>query len=109
MLKKISWIAGGITVALLGIPVFALETSVGVAGIDARRLHQPPYNLTGRKIGIGAVDIGRPRQFGIDKSVNRHREIPVTRVFYQDKPPRAMLPTNPIRLKPNNTRNKSPR
>jgi hypothetical protein len=95
MLKKISWIAGGITVALLGIPVFALETSVGVAGIDARRLHQPPYNLTGRKIGIGAVDIGRPRQFGIDKSVNRHREIPVTRVFYQDKPPQSDAPNEP--------------
>lgn len=94
-LKKISGIAGGIAVALLGIPAIALETSVGVAGIDARRLHQPPYNLTGRKIGIGAVDIGRPRQFGIDKSVNRYREIPVTRVFYQDKSPLSDAPNEP--------------
>lgn len=88
-LKKIASLAGGIALALLGIPVFALETSVGVAGIDARRLHDPPYNLTGRKIAIGAVDIGRPRQFGIDKSANRHQEIPVTRVFFQDKAPSA--------------------
>jgi Subtilase family len=85
--KKIGFITGGIALALLGIPALALQTSVGEAGIDARRLHNPPYNLTGRKISIGAVDIGRPRQFGIDKSVNRHREIPVTRVFFQDKPP----------------------
>lgn len=89
MLKKIASLTGGIALALLGIRVFALETSVGEAGIDARRLHDPPYNLTGRKIAIGAVDIGRPRQFGIDKSVDRHREIPVTRVFFQDKPPNA--------------------
>ncbi|KOR38221.1 S8 family serine peptidase [Planktothricoides sp. FACHB-1370] len=85
--KKIGFITGGIALALLGIPALALQTSVGEAGIDARRLHNPPYNLTGRKISIGAVDIGRPRQFGIDKSVNRHREIPVTRVFFQDKSP----------------------
>ena len=89
MLKKIATIGGAIAAAVLGIPVFALETSVGEAGIDARRLHDSPYNLTGRKIAIGAVDIGRPRQFGIDKSVNRHREIPVTRVFFQDKAPSA--------------------
>jgi hypothetical protein len=87
--KKIGFITGGIALALLGIPALALQTSVGEAGIDARRLQNPPYNLTGRKIAIGAVDIGRPRQFGIDKSVNRHREIPVTRVFFQDKSPNA--------------------
>ncbi|MEL6249770.1 MAG: S8 family serine peptidase, partial [Cyanobacteria bacterium J06627_15] len=36
-------------------------------GIDALRLHGAPYNLTGRKITIGQVEIGRPGQFGIDK------------------------------------------
>lgn len=93
--KKIGWITGGIALALCGIPALALQTSVGEAGIDARRLHNPPYNLTGRKISIGAVDIGRPRQFGIDKSVNRHREIPVTRVFFQDKSPNAQPINDP--------------
>ncbi len=93
--KKIGFITGGIALALLGIPALALQTSVGEAGIDARRLHAPPYNLTGRKISIGAVDIGRPRQFGIDKSVNRHREIPVTRVFFQDKSPNAQAMNEP--------------
>lgn len=93
--KKIGFITGGIALALLGIPALALQTSVGEAGIDARRLHNPPYNLTGRKISIGAVDIGRPRQFGIDKSVNRQREIPVTRVFFQDKSPNAQAMDEP--------------
>ncbi len=93
--KKIGFITGGIALALLGIPALALQTSVGEAGIDARRLQNPPYNLTGRKIGIGAVDIGRPRQFGIDKSANRHREIPVTRVFFQDKSPNAQAADEP--------------
>ncbi len=93
--KKIGFITGGIALALSGIPALALQTSVGEAGIDARRLQNPPYNLTGRKISIGAVDIGRPRQFGVDKSVNRHREIPVTRVFFQDKSPSAQAADEP--------------
>ena len=45
----------------------ALSTSTDTDGIDARRLHAAPYGLTGRKIAIGQVEIGRPGQFGIDK------------------------------------------
>jgi hypothetical protein len=51
----------------LGLPAWALSTSVGADGIDAARLHAPPYNLTGRKIAIGQVEIGRPSLFGLDK------------------------------------------
>ncbi|MEL6326510.1 MAG: S8 family serine peptidase [Cyanobacteria bacterium J06626_23] len=62
------WVALGSGLSLVvGVPVWALSTSVGTAGIDALRLHGAPYNLTGRKIAIGQVEIGRPGQFGIDK------------------------------------------
>ncbi|WP_199324693.1 S8 family serine peptidase [Phormidium sp. FACHB-1136] len=48
-------------------PGLALSTSVGSEGIDARRLHGEPYGLTGGKIAIGQVEIGRPGRFGLDK------------------------------------------
>ncbi|MEO0539680.1 MAG: S8 family serine peptidase [Cyanobacteria bacterium P01_A01_bin.105] len=51
----------------MGVPVVALSVSVGADGIDALRLHDAPYDLTGRKIAIGQVEIGRLGQFGIDK------------------------------------------
>jgi hypothetical protein len=59
-------------------------SSIGEAGINALRLHEPPYNLTGRKIAIGQVEIGRPGQFGIDKAVSRNRALALTRVFYRN-------------------------
>ncbi|MBF2029272.1 MAG: S8 family serine peptidase [Oscillatoriales cyanobacterium C42_A2020_001] len=59
-------------------------SSIGSTGIDALRLHQAPYNLTGRKIAIGQVEIGRPGQFGIDKAVAQNRSMFLTRVFYRD-------------------------
>jgi hypothetical protein len=64
------------------------SSSVGEAGIDALRLHAPPYNLIGRKIAIGQVEIGRPGQFGIDKAVTQHRTVPLVRVFFRDSPAR---------------------
>ena len=88
-LKKLAWAIGGISAAMLGIPAHSLQTSVGEAGIDARRLHAPPYDLIGRKIAIGAVDIGRPRQFGLDKKIPGLSKIPIARVFFQDGPPVA--------------------
>ncbi|MEB3314073.1 MAG: hypothetical protein VKL98_08000, partial [Cyanobacteriota bacterium] len=41
-------------------PVWALATSMAAEGIDALRLHGDPYHLTGAKIAIGQVEIGRP-------------------------------------------------
>ncbi len=90
---------GGITPALIGIPAVALPTSISEIGIDARRLHDAPYNLTGRKIAIGQVDIGRPRKFGLDKEANLHREIPVQQVFIQDAPAKPS-PTDDPQMKP---------
>ena len=68
------------------------STSVGETGIDALRLQLPPYNLTGKKIAIGQVEIGRPGQFGIDKAVAQNRSMALTRVFYRDA--RARINTN---------------
>ncbi len=64
------------------------SSSIGEAGIDAIRLHNSPYNLTGRKIAIGQVEIGRPGQFGIDKAVAQNRVMSLHRVFYRNAPAR---------------------
>ena len=67
-------------------PGLALDTSADRVGIDARRLHAPPYNLIGRKIALGQVEIGRPAQFGLDKAISNSRSLAVTRVFFRDAP-----------------------
>jgi len=79
----------------LTVPVLALDTSVGKAGIDARRLQAPPHNLTGRKIALGQVEIGRPGQFGLDKVVSQHRSLAVTQVFFRNSPAQANTGVDP--------------
>ena len=70
-LAALSWlaIAPSISVAVPKPMRLTLSTSTGPSGIDADRLHEPPYDLLGRKIGIGQVEIGRPAQLGLDKAV----------------------------------------
>ncbi len=80
---------GGVAVSCVTTPLLASPASIGETGIDARRLHQAPYNLIGRKIAIGQVEIGRPGQFGIDKAVSWNPEIALQRVFYRDGPAKA--------------------
>jgi len=75
----------GLAIAL-GLPSFALTTSVDSDGIDARRLHAAPYNITGKKIAIGQVEIGRPSQFGIDKLATENAPVQVGRIFEIDGP-----------------------
>lgn len=75
----------GLAIAV-GIPAFALSTSVDSDGIDARRLHEAPYNITGKKIAIGQVEIGRPSQFGIDKLATENTPVRVGRIFEIDGP-----------------------
>ena len=62
------------------------SSSVGEAGINALMLQRPPYNLTGYKIGIGQVEIGRPGLVGLDKIGTRNRAMTPTQVFDQDQP-----------------------
>lgn len=74
-------------VVLASLPGLALSTSIGPGGIDARRLHGAPYFLTGRKIAIGQVEIGRPSQFGLDKVASADLPVKVNHVFWlEDRP-----------------------
>ncbi|MGB3671541.1 MAG: S8 family serine peptidase [Phormidesmis sp.] len=83
---KLGGLGLGFSVFAIGIPAFALSSSVDGDGIDARRLHEVPYNITGRKIAIGQVEIGRPGQFGIDKVANENAPVRVGRIFELDGP-----------------------
>lgn len=76
---------GSVGVALSAGAVPVADTSIGINGIDALRLQQAPYNLTGKKIAIGQVEIGRPVKFGIDKAANSNRVISVTQVFFRNQ------------------------
>lgn len=73
----------------LSAPVLALQNSVGKNGLNALRLHQPPYNLLGRKIGIGQVEVGRPIKLGLDKAANRLKAVSPRAVFYRDRQPQS--------------------
>lgn len=72
-------IAGSLPIAK---PVWAMATSMAAEGIDALRLHGDPYYLTGAKIAIGQVEIGRPGQFGLDKLAYEHMPVAVRRVLW---------------------------
>ena len=70
----------------------ALPNSVGPAGIDALRLQGAPWFLTGRKIAIGQVEIGRPGQFGLDKAAGKtDLLLGVRGAFDRDTPAEADL------------------
>jgi hypothetical protein len=84
VLKRMTWLIGGLATALVATPVLSLATSVGLSGIDARRLQEAPYNLTGRKVAIGQVEPGRPAQFGLDKAGGTNTAVNVGRVFFRD-------------------------
>ena len=81
---KLAWLGGLVGMGTLALPVLALSESIGASGIDAERLHAAPYNLTGEKIAIGQVEIGRPSQFGLDKVAYEYMPVVVRRVFFLD-------------------------
>ncbi|BFM40477.1 hypothetical protein OLK001_24030 [Synechocystis sp. LKSZ1] len=58
---------------------------MGEDGIQAQRLHQAPYFLTGRKIALGQVEIGRPAQFGLDKLVASPPRFRLAGVFFRNQ------------------------
>lgn len=98
MVKKLAWLIGGLGATFgLSSPLLAVPTSsAGEAGIDAQRLHGYPYNLIGRKIGIGQVEIGRPRQFGLDKAAWGSRGmIKLAGVFLRNTPAKANTNVDP--------------
>ncbi|MEO0406765.1 MAG: S8 family serine peptidase [Cyanobacteria bacterium P01_A01_bin.135] len=70
-------------------PALALLNSVGEAGIDALRLQAAPLNLTGAKIAIGQVEIGRPTAQRLDKPAVPDLVLRVGQVFVRDEAPSA--------------------
>jgi hypothetical protein len=95
MLIGVAGALGGLSVTLNTPLNQAPDNSIGSAGIDAYRLQAPPYNLTGRKIAIGQVEIGRPGKFGVDKAVSKNWANAVTRVFFRDSPARVNTHVDP--------------
>jgi subtilisin family serine protease len=98
LVKKLVWVTGGICLAAVGLarPVWTQESlSIGVAGIDAQRLHELPYNLIGRKIAIGQVEIGRPGKFGLDKAVSKQPAIAPAGVFLRNGAAKANTNIDP--------------
>lgn len=64
----------------------SLDDTLSENGISVYPLHQPPYNLLGRKISIGQVEIGRPKKFALDKLPPLHRPLPLKRLFFLNQP-----------------------
>ena len=90
MRQTVAWLASSLTtIAGMGTPAWALNTSIGEGGIYANRLHEQPYNLTGRKIAIGQVEIGRPGQFGFDKIAAWNPSVKLAGVYYQNQTVKA--------------------
>lgn len=85
--KKVLFLLAGGVISLVVTPVLALHDSIGIKGINARRLQHPPHNLLGRKIGIGQVEVGRPIKLGKDKVANKLNSIAPRAVFYRDQAP----------------------
>lgn len=96
MPNKQTWIIWGFSACCLSAPVLAaVESPFGTNGIDALRLHQLPYNLIGRKIAIGQVEIGRPGKFGLDKAVSKNRAVSLAGAFLRNAPAKSNMGVDP--------------
>jgi subtilisin family serine protease len=89
MTRKFLGLAWLLAVSGLMLPASATNESLGEQGINALQLHQAPYNLIGRKIAIGQVEIGRPSKFGLDKAAAWQPATPLAGVFYRNKTAKA--------------------
>jgi hypothetical protein len=83
MNRQWGWLACVLLVSGWLAPAAALDNSAGERGINARRLQSAPYNLTGRKIGIGQVEIGRPGKFGFDKIAAWNPPLSLAGLFFR--------------------------
>jgi Subtilase family len=73
----------GWSIAAVASPL-SLVSSIDQNGIDAKKLQQPPYNLTGKKIAIGQIELGRPAAFRFDKSAGRFSTFQPEQIFFRD-------------------------
>ena len=86
MRQTFTWFISSLTtITIVAAPCWSLDKSVRNLGIDADYLHKKPYNLTGQKIAIGQVEIGRPGKFGFDKIVNWNPNFQLAGIYYQNK------------------------
>ena len=75
-MRRLGWLVGWL---LLNIPIsmstssasLALEKSADRQGIDARTLQKAPYNLTGKDVFVGQVELSRPSRLTVDKISNK--------------------------------------
>jgi hypothetical protein len=85
MKKRTFWFAIGLLISVLVIPAWAVNNALGEDGINALPLHRSPYDLLGRKISIGQVEIGRPGKFGFDKAAVKKPNINLQGIFYREE------------------------
>lgn len=86
---KLAFFVWSLTAIGIITPVLALDTSIGEEGIFAERLQDEPLNLTGRKIAIGQVEIGRPIRYGFDKVAAWKPPYTLAGLFYRDEVAKA--------------------
>ena len=90
MRQIFAWFISGLTTVFIVVaPCWGLNKSVRKLGIYADYLHKKPYNLTGQKIAIGQVEIGRPGRFGFDKIVAWNPNFQLAGIYYQNKAVKA--------------------
>jgi hypothetical protein len=88
--QRLKWalLSSGWGVAAVASPLSSVS-SIDRTGIDAQKLQQPPYHLTGKKIAIGQVELGRPSYFRFDKAASRFSIFQPEQVFFQEDLPEA--------------------
>lgn len=94
MVKR-GWLLGAIafnifTNLMPSQPVWSLGKSGDRQGVNARVLQQPPYNLTGKNVFIGQIELSRPLRFAVDKLSNKLLQIDRAivqpyEVFFRDR------------------------
>lgn len=75
-----------LTAAGYGGTVLGQRHPLGDDGIQGERLQRAPYDLRGRKIALGQVEVGRPAQFGLDKLVAHPPRFRLAGVFFRNRP-----------------------
>ena len=74
------WISGSLAIAVPKFPPYLTEL-----GINASALYQPPYQLSGHKIAVGQMEIGRPVQFLWDKLGRWQPPYHLAGIFHLDR------------------------
>ncbi len=97
------WVVTGLLgTGFIAIPTPIEEASLGENGIDVLRLQQAPFSLTGRKIAIGQVEVGRPAMLGFDKAQEKLKRVQPESAFFHVKPHQVFFRDRPGYLSDSN-------